>query len=241
VLSATWVERLPAVPGRLEVDAGVGGVVVASMYLVAAVASFAAMRAYRANAEVAERVDPDEATVQRTLGGMWFVVGLLMVAFAANKQLDIQQWVADRVRDLARRQGWYERRREVQAVVIGGVAVVSLLVAGLLAYRLRHVLRRAIAVVVTVAAIVAFAVVRAVSLHHIDSVLNAAGGWVRRLLEVATLLVLSALAARGRATARADRAAYLRRLAEAVSAPLAPSHAGPPLSAIASLRRSRRP
>lgn len=225
----------------MEVDPGVGGVLMAAIYAVAGVMSFAAMRAYLANAEVARRVDPDEAVVQRTLGWMWFVVGLLMVAFAVNKQLDLQQWVAERVRDVARSQGWYERRRGVQAVVIAGVAVTSLLVAGFVAYRLRHVLRRAIAVVLTVAAVIGFAVVRAVSLHQIDAVLNLADGWMGRLLQMPVMFVLILLAWRGRLGARRDRQAYLHQIAAAVAAPLPPSHAGPPLSAISSLRSTRRP
>ena len=213
-------------------DPTVSGWLVALAYVVAAVASFAAMRRFIANARLLDGVDSREAADQRTLGRMWLVVGVLMLAMAANKQLDLQTLVGERVRSLARARGWYDNRRPVQAAAIVAVGVLSLVVVAVVAYLLRRVWRRTLPVVAAVATVVTFAVVRAISLHQIDAVLGAGGGWPKRGLELLATLLVAWLAVRARSGAAPDGAAYLDELSEPVG-PSSPARAG--------LRVDRRP
>lgn len=213
-------------------DPTLGGWLVALAYVVAAVASFAAMRRFVTNARLLDGVDSREAADQRTLGRLWLVVGVLMLAMAANKQLDLQTLVSERVRSVARARGWYDNRRPVQAAVIVAVGVLSLVAVAVLAYLMRRVWRRALPVVAAVAAVVTFAVVRAISLHQIDAVLGAGGGWPKRGLELLATLVVAWLAVRARSGAAPDGAAYLDELSEPVPSP-GRGHAG--------LRVDRRP
>lgn len=206
-------------------DPTIGGWLVALAYVVAAVASFAAMRRYVANARLLDGVDSREASDQRTLGRLWLLVGVLMLALAANKQLDLQTLVSEKVRAVARSQGWYDNRRPLQAAVIALIGLLSIVVVAAATYLLRRVWRRALPVVAAVVVVVAFAGVRAISLHQIDAVLGAGGGWPKRSLELLATLVVVWLAVRARAGAAPDGVAYLDELMEPAPAPT-PSHIG---------------
>ena len=112
----------------------------------------------------------------RAQGGMqadstkhfWWLLTLGLVALGVNKQLDLQTWLTETGRQLARAQGWYAQRHAMQ---IGFVVVVAAAgVAGALAMlRLAWPMSRGRACAgVGLAFLLAFVLMRASSFHHVD-------------------------------------------------------------------------
>ncbi|MET0286350.1 MAG: hypothetical protein ABW352_17855 [Polyangiales bacterium] len=133
----------------------------------------------------------DDALLMR----FWGLVMLSMIVLGINKQLDLQSWLAQLGRDLAHDQGWYDRRRVVQALFIFAVGAVGGLATAALAYSMRRVLNRVIGAVVGLGALITFVVIRATSLHHIDALLGRGRirlNWVLELGGIG-LIALSAL------------------------------------------------
>jgi hypothetical protein len=89
---------------------------------------------------------------------------------------------------LALAQGWYEQRQRYQLVFIVAIAVCALLSVCALALLLRSVLRRAWLLLVGLAWVLGFVVVRAASFHHIDLFLRSGSvrwNWVLELSGIA--------------------------------------------------------
>jgi len=129
------------------------------------------------------RTTPTEAFVLRTT---WLGLALLMLALGINKQLDLQSWLTVVGRQIALEQGWYERRRMVQAVFIGAILVAGVvtLVAG--AWLLRRHMADVWVSGLGAVFIVVFVIVRASSFHHVDTLLSStlAGARVNWILEL---------------------------------------------------------
>ena len=175
-------------------DPTVGGWLVAFGYVVAAICSFGAMRAHRANLDRSpQRRD------QRTLMLVWLAVAVAMLLLGAVRQLDLGSWIAEVGRGFARRAGWYGNRRHYQKLFIVGVAAAGMVGIAATGLVLRHVWRRTLPIVVVMFGIVVLTIVRATSLHAVDQVLGAWGGWVKRgleLLATSAVIVLALLAQR---------------------------------------------
>ena len=60
------------------------------------------------------------------------VMALAMFALAINKQLDLQTFATNVGRDLAEAQGWYEKRRVLQVVVLGVIGTLGIALFGML-------------------------------------------------------------------------------------------------------------
>ncbi|MCC5869160.1 MAG: hypothetical protein JJU27_11645 [Gammaproteobacteria bacterium] len=144
----------------------------------------------------------------------WIAVGLLMLAMAINKQLDLQTWFTQVGRDAALAQGWYDTRRTVQAAFIAILSLSAVLVALLMRrwigsawdqYRLC-----AIGVVVTFT----FVIVRATTFHYVDRMLgfSFSGMRINVWLEIGgiALVLAGALTWRRSALARERALAALR-------------------------------
>ena len=72
----------------------------------------------------------------------WGILTVLFVFLAINKQIDLQTWLTGIGRRLAETQGWYEKRRGMQAtfvIVVGGTGLLTL---GTLMYLTRELLPR---------------------------------------------------------------------------------------------------
>lgn len=103
-------------------------------------------------------------------GGLaWVLAFLAFCALTLNQQFALLEAATDMVRGLSRAQNWYRERRPVQreiilAVTAGGAAVLALLFAVLRreAWQLRLA-------VLAAAGLLAFALIRAISLHSIDA------------------------------------------------------------------------
>src|SRR5688572_10329560 len=64
-----------------------------------------------------------EARRERT---MWLLLAFLFVALGVNKQLDLQSAVTELGRMMARDEGWYAERREVQREFVAFVALAAI-------------------------------------------------------------------------------------------------------------------
>lgn len=102
----------------------------------------------------------------------WLLAAAILFSLAINKQLDLQSLLTSIGRCLAVEQGWYEDRRIVQrrfivAVMLGGVV----LLAGL-GFLLRGTFVRTGLALVGLGFVSCFVVVRAVSFHQVDALIN---------------------------------------------------------------------
>ncbi len=124
----------------------------------------------------------------------WIGAALFLAALALNKQLDLQSALTALGRCAAKAEGWYERRRAVQAGVVVALLLVSA-AAGLVLLRwLAPVRRRAKLAACGLALITAFVLVRAVGFHHVDALIGWRIGGARMnwVLELGGIAVFAA-------------------------------------------------
>lgn len=104
------------------------------------------------------------------LGGLgWVLTFLAFCALTINQQFGLLEAMVDMVRGLSRDQSWYRERRPVQrevilAIAAGGAAMVAVLFVALR----REVWPLRLAALAAMG-LLAFALIRAVSLHSIDA------------------------------------------------------------------------
>ena len=129
--------------------------------------------------------------------GLWMGVAMLMAFLCINKQIDLQSLFTDIGRVFAKKQGWYEERRQFQKWFVVGVLAASFLVTTLVALRYRAFWKRHFMLAAGLAFLLTFIVVRAVSFHHVDALLKSRVGGMKRnwILEITgiTLVWLAAL------------------------------------------------
>ena len=162
-------------------------------YLLAAAAAFRTSARVRA---------PHAQAPERTLARFWLSVGFVMVALGVNKQLDLQTYFTESMRDLALSQGWYGDRRRYQIAFIAALALGGVLAFALLASALRPVIAEVLGGAIGLVLITTFVLVRAASFHYVDRLLGAGRlrlNWVLELSGIAVIL-LSALRADSRRT-----------------------------------------
>ncbi len=120
---------------------------------------------------VAARAPFPESSLQRERF-FWAGLGLVLVALAVNKQLDLQSYLTAIGRCVAKLQGWYQSRRMVQAAFI--LALVATMAIG--AVILRGMMRKTTVgsrlAVVGLLMVLTFVAVRAVGFHHVDALIN---------------------------------------------------------------------
>lgn len=98
----------------------------------------------------------------------WLWLGVLLLLLSINKQLDLQTWLSQTIRDLSVAHGWYEQRRLLQMafVVTVGAAMVILLLT--LRIYLWNLWRNYKLVWSGLILLCAFILIRAASFHHVD-------------------------------------------------------------------------
>ncbi len=163
----------------------VGWTTVAAYFLAAALAAKAA------------KVNGDRAEVaphRRKLIGFWSITAIVLFFLGFNKQLDLQSWLTQVLRDIAKQQGWYEARRQYQVVFIltlAGAGTLTTLAAAVILWPL--LLRIGIALL-GLGLLGTFLMARAASFHHMDMLLHAGPlplNWVAELGGL-TLIMLHA-------------------------------------------------
>lgn len=143
----------------------------------------------------------------------WVVTCVFLLAMGLGRAIEAGDLLSSIGREAAEGRGWYTSRRPVQAAVIGGVGVAWFVVVIVALWRTPERRRRYLPVGIAVVTLAAFAAVRVVSLHPIDSLLyrtDISGVRVATLTEL-SLLLAAALAtlwcppARGEPDHRAER------------------------------------
>ena len=117
------------------------------------------------------RDDPAEARNQRMMARFWVLCTVLLAALGVNKQLDLQSWFTQSLRDISVRGGWYDDRRKYQIEFVVGLFVFGVAGTLLLAYWLRHIFRRAAVALAGIGLLLCFVVIRAASYHYVDRLL----------------------------------------------------------------------
>ncbi|MBY9064657.1 hypothetical protein K7957_17100 [Sphingomonas yunnanensis] len=124
----------------------------------------------------------------------WLAVTLLLVLLGINKQLDLQSLLTQVMRDRAKSHGWYEQRREYQALFISAIAAIGALLSAALPYVMR---RQPGARNIALAGLVflyCFILVRASSFHHVDWALSQTIFCVRLnwMIEIGGIVIVAA-------------------------------------------------
>jgi hypothetical protein len=144
--------------------------------------------------------------LQNREGLIWWALALGLFALGINKQLDLQSALTEIGRIVARRQHWYDQRREVQVMFIGVVALLGLGGVTVLLLVTRRAPRPTRLATLGAAAVLTFVVIRAASFHHFDRFirLRFAGFSANWILEVGGLLMVIFAALSRRRTLRSQ-------------------------------------
>ena len=130
---------------------------------------FAAWTCWRAHSGrgMAARPAAAQATTR-----FWLLLAVSMALLGVNKQLDLQSLLTQVGRDIAVYDGWWERRRAVQAAFIAAVAIVGVLLVGLMAWLSWPLTRGRALALGGIGFLLVFVVTRASSFHHVDILLK---------------------------------------------------------------------
>lgn len=115
----------------------------------------------------------------------WMMAAPMLVLLCISKFCDLSTMVSTMARQMAKTEGWYVHRRIFQIFTILGTGVIGVSVVGYMAWRQRDLSNRYVGALFGMVYLVGFVVVRAISLHQIDSFLslNVSGFSVNWLLE----------------------------------------------------------
>jgi hypothetical protein len=122
----------------------------------------------------------------------WFLSAILLLVMGAGRVGGLGDLVSEFGREQARSGGWYDTRRNVQAVVVIGVAVAWFIGVAVAVLRVPPRRRRYLPHIVVLSTIIAFAAIRLVSLHQVDTVLYRRDVAGVRIVSIAELFMLVA-------------------------------------------------
>lgn len=106
------------------------------------------------------------------LAQAWLVLAVMMGVFAINKQLDLQSWFTATLKEMALRDGWYQERRQHQALFIRAMVLVSTAFLAVAAWWWGKYVRHLWLAGLGAGFIALFVVIRAASFHHVDVFLS---------------------------------------------------------------------
>jgi len=124
------------------------------------------------------------------LAVIWGGIALISLLLGVNKQLDLQTWLTEVLRDQALANGWYADRRRYQVGAIAALAIGAVIACALGVYFVRRVLRRAIGPLLGLICLILFVLIRAASFHKVDFLLMSGTirlNWVFELGGIATI------------------------------------------------------
>jgi hypothetical protein len=122
----------------------------------------------------------------------WFLSASLLVVMGIGRIGGLGDLVSEFGREQARSGGWYETRRTVQAVVVIAVAVVWFWGVAVAVLRVPPRRRRYLPHIVALSTLIAFAAIRLVSFHQVDTVLYRRDVAGVRIVAIAELFMLAA-------------------------------------------------
>lgn len=98
----------------------------------------------------------------------WLYLGAFLLLLSINKQLDLQTWLSQTVRDVSIAHGWYEQRRLLQTAFVVSVGVCMAVLLLTLRIYLWNLWRSHKLVWTGLVLLCAFILIRAASFHHVD-------------------------------------------------------------------------
>lgn len=115
----------------------------------------------------------------------WTTLGLALLVFGINKQLDFQWLLHEVAKDVSKKQGWYSQRRTVEMLFVFGLVMVSLLLLTFIWWAVHHAWQQRWLAFCGIVLLVAFIIVRAVRIHEVYEMLKLEppGLWLRTMLE----------------------------------------------------------
>ncbi len=168
------------------------------------VAAYGLAAALAARAAVAATTSGEAGAAAPRRGRLiafWAPVAVLLLLLGINKQLDLQSWLTQVLRDLSHQQGWYDDRRPLQLAFVAALAGGGTLGLIAMAVVLRRDLPRIGVALVGLGVLVTFVAARAASFHHMDALLRSGPlplNWVAELGGLVLILLNAWLAGRSR-------------------------------------------
>jgi Zn finger protein HypA/HybF involved in hydrogenase expression len=102
----------------------------------------------------------------------WLYLAFFLLFLAFNKQLDLQSWLTQTLRDSSHAHGWYAYRRLLQVIFIGALGLGMLLALISVRLFLANSWRRHKITWLGIMLLCLFILVRAASFHHFDIFIN---------------------------------------------------------------------
>jgi len=136
-----------------------------------------------------------KANVSKKLGGnylFWFYLAIFLLILGINKQLDLQSWFTEVLKDTAQNHGWYEHRRPVQIAFIVALGFGMLMT--LIAFRLflANTWRNYKLACIGVFLLCTFILIRTASFNHVDVLINkeVLGLRLNVILEIGAIILI---------------------------------------------------
>ena len=136
-----------------------------------------------------------KAYASKKFGGsyqFWLYLAAFLLLLGINKQLDLQSWFTEALKDSAQAHGWYEQRRPVQVAFITALGFGMLIT--LISFRLflASTWRNYTFTWVGIILLCTFVLIRAASFHHVDILINyeISGLRVNVLMEIGAILLI---------------------------------------------------
>jgi hypothetical protein len=114
----------------------------------------------------ADRVFRDAYSRQHRL--IWGLLSVAILFLGFNKELDLQSWFTETIKEIAWNGGWYETGRAMQGLFIGGLALVGLIIGLGMLWYMRRVWRHYWLLSLGVLFIARFVVVRAAGFYGVE-------------------------------------------------------------------------
>lgn len=136
-----------------------------------------------------------KAKASKKFGGnyqFWLYLAVFLLFLGLNKQLDLQSWFTETLKDSAQAHGWYEHRRPVQVAFIVMLGFGMLI--ALISFRLflANTWRNYKLTWVGIILLCTYILIRAASFHHVDLLIHSEilGLSINVLMEIGAILLI---------------------------------------------------
>ena len=136
-----------------------------------------------------------KANASKKFGGnylFWLYLAIFLLILGINKQLDLQSWFTEVLKDTAQNHGWYEHRRPVQIAFIVALGFGMLMT--LIAFRLflANTWRNYKLACIGVFLLCTFILIRTASFNHVDVLINkeVLGLRLNVILEIGAIILI---------------------------------------------------